>query len=101
MSKRLERPNGYFQTFDEHGRKIEGETRQCAHCGFMWMYNPLESFKKKLTGEYKPVIRGKCLKCYGLTCEQPQCKRLGCVPQMKRIELMERAAKQHNGILLL
>lgn len=99
--KHLERANGYFGTSDPlTGRRIEGETRSCVHCGFMWIYNPRESFDKKMTGEYKPTTRGKCLSCYGLVCAQPHCMKLGCVPLMKQIDIMENANRSPGGILL-
>lgn len=98
--KSLERPSGYFQTWDpKTGKRIEGETRQCVHCGFMWVYNPKESFDKKLTGEYKPIIRGKCFRCFGLVCARDECLKKGCIPQMKQIEDIEKAGRQ-NAILL-
>lgn len=94
----LERENGYFQTWDPvSGRRIEGETRSCVHCGFMWIYNPRDSFDKKLTGEYKPVTRGKCLRCYGLVCAQPHCMKNGCIPLARQIEMMETPKR---GILI-
>lgn len=98
--KQIDRPNGYFQTWDPvSGRKIEGETRQCVHCGFMWIYNPGESFKRQLTGEAEPVMRGKCFKCFGLVCARPECLKNGCVPLIKQIEELENAAR--NGIISL
>ncbi len=97
--KRFDRPNGYFQTWDPHtGRKIEGETRSCVHCSFTWVYNPKESFDKKLTGEYKPVTRGKCLRCFGLVCARPGCLAKGCEPIMKQIEMIEN--KNRVGVML-
>lgn len=98
--KRLERPNGYFSTIDPvSGQRIEGETRNCVHCGFMWIYNPSESFKKQITGEEQPVTRGKCLGCFGLVCARPECLRTGCVPMMKQIEEMEKTAT--SSLILL
>lgn len=86
----LERANGYFETWDPvSGRRVQGETRSCVHCGFMWIYNPRESFDKKLTGEYKPVTRGTCMHCYGLVCARPVCLKNGCVPLAKQLDLME------------
>jgi hypothetical protein len=37
---RRDKPSGYFQTFDGRGLKVEGETRQCGHCQFIWEYKP-------------------------------------------------------------
>lgn len=106
--QRIERPNGYFSTWDPRtGRKIEGETRSCVHCGFMWIYNPRESFDKKITGEYVPVQRGVCTQCLGLVCARPVCMKNGCVPMMKQIEEFENAQRlaaqkrTESGILLL
>lgn len=87
--KSLERASGYFSTWDPaSGRVIEGETKSCVHCGFMWIYNPKESFDRKLAG--KPVTRGKCLRCYGLVCARPDCLKTGCIPKMAQIEMMEK-----------
>lgn len=98
--KLIDRESGYFSTWDPlSGRKVEGETRSCVHCGFMWIYNPRESFDKKLTGEYKPITRGKCLQCLGLVCARPECMRNGCVPLMKQIEDMEQHARK-SGLIL-
>jgi hypothetical protein len=92
MPKPFERPSGYFQTIDPVSfAKLEGETRQCVHCGFTWIYNPKVSFSRKLAG--KEVNRGICMKCFGQTCARPECLRLGCVPLMKQIEDMEAPKK--------
>lgn len=97
--KSLERPSGYFQTWDPvSGRKLEGETRACVHCRFMWIYNPKESFDRKLAGN--PIIRGKCLQCHGQVCAQPDCLAKGCVPYMKDIEEQEAAARAATKILI-
>lgn len=96
--KKLERPNGYFQTWDpSSGRKIEGETRQCVHCAYMWIYNPMESFSRKLAG--KSITRGKCLKCFGLVCARPECMKQGCKPQAKQIEELENAHRKGHILL--
>lgn len=96
--KRLERANGYFETYDPTtGRRVEGETRSCVHCGFVWIYNPKDSFDRKLAGN--PTIRGKCMKCHGLTCAQAECERGGCRPLMKQIEEIEK--KTAAGIILI
>jgi hypothetical protein len=98
---RLDRANGYFQTFNEKGVRIEGETRQCVHCSFMWIYNPGESFSKKLTGEWKPVTRGKCLQCYGLVCARPECMKNGCKSYLQQIEELENLNRAKGGLLLI
>lgn len=88
--KALDRPSGYFQTWDPNsGRQITGETRQCVHCGTTWVYNPQESFNSLLDGQSRK-IRGKCLNCYGLICANDYCLEKGCVPMMKQIEDMEK-----------
>jgi Pyruvate/2-oxoacid:ferredoxin oxidoreductase delta subunit len=93
---KLERSNGYFQTWDPvTGRKIEGETRQCVHCSFMWIYNPKNSFDKKIAG-IQPSTRGICKKCFGLVCARPECMKNGCVSMLRQIEELE----NKNRILL-
>lgn len=58
------KPNGYTSTFDGHGNKVEGETRQCVHCQSMWEYRPGSG-----------TIRGFCLRCNGFLCAQQSCMR--------------------------
>lgn len=97
----LERENGYFQTWDPaSGRRIEGETRMCQHCQYMWIYNPKESFDRKIAG--KPVQRGVCLKCRGPVCARPECLKRGCRYYLADIEEMENKARKMSpgGILL-
>lgn len=81
---RGDKPSGYFTTFDKYGNKIEGETRQCAHCQFTWVYQP---------GSGR--TRGLCRKCNGLTCARPECiaeqeringNKMDCVPFTIRIQ---------------
>lgn len=97
MGNSLDRPSGYFQTFDPlSGRNIEGETRSCVHCSFTWIYNPRESFDRKLAGN--PIVRGKCMSCYGQVCARPACLKRGCIPVMKQIEALEKA---HSLILTI
>jgi hypothetical protein len=59
---RGQKPNGYFVTTDADGKKIEGETRQCVHCQFQWIYRPGSGDR-----------RGYCLKCGGFVCARPEC----------------------------
>lgn len=93
--KRLDRASGYVQTFDPSTfSKIEAETRQCVHCGFTWVYSPMDSFKTLIPEEQKRSIRGKCLKCYGLVCAQPHCLKNGCVSMLKQIDNMEKASRK-------
>ena len=61
------KPAGHFVTHDANGKKIEGETRQCAHCQFTWIYRPGSGIKRRV-----------CLKCMGLTCGRPEC--VPCAP---------------------
>lgn len=63
MGIRGERPNGYFVTFAGDGIKIEGETRQCAHCQYTWEYKPGSGRKY-----------GLCLSCNGIICGNSWCK---------------------------
>ncbi len=102
MGLKMDRPNGYFVTWDPiSGRKVEGETRQCSHCGFMWVYDPFVAMARKLgMVEGKPVVRGKCFNCFGLVCGQPACLKMGCVPQMKQIEDAENEARNQGRILI-
>lgn len=58
------KPNGHFRTFSDLGHKIEGETRQCVHCQFMWNYQPGSG-----------SIRGFCIRHNGFTCNRDQCNR--------------------------
>jgi hypothetical protein len=57
-----QKPNGYFSTFDEHGMKIEGETRQCVHCQHTWEYRPGSG-----------ITRGWCMSCHGFVCAREEC----------------------------
>lgn len=59
---RIHVPSGWFSTEDAAGRKVERETRTCAHCGFTWVYEPGSGRR-----------RGVCLKCMGVICCTPQC----------------------------
>lgn len=99
--KRLDKASGYFQTVDPTtGALIEGETRSCVHCGFMWIYDPTNEFKRKIgLTSIKPVLRGTCLNCRGLVCARDDCLKAGCVPLAKRIEDMEHP-KSAGGFLL-
>ena len=72
---------GYFSTFNSNGRKVEGETRMCAHCQFKWQYSPGSG-----------VRRGFCKRCNGLLCGQDLCMKY-CIPYMSRIESMEKGLK--------
>lgn len=91
--KRLDRPSGYFQTFDpDKGTNIEGETRSCVHCGFTWIYNPMDSFDRKLAGKLER--RGTCIKCLGLVCAQPHCLEAGCKPLQQWVEETEAAGRK-------
>lgn len=98
--KAIDRPSGYFQVFNpDTGVWEDGETRQCVHCAYQWIYSPKGAFDRLLIG--KPVIRGTCTKCWGLVCARPHCLAQGCVPFMKKIEAVEeRYRKSPGGILL-
>lgn len=58
------KPNGYFTTGSDWGRQIQGETRQCVHCQFVWRYNPG-------SGD----VRGYCTRHDGFVCNREQCYR--------------------------
>jgi hypothetical protein len=58
------RPNGYLVSNGDI--RIERETRQCVHCQFTWVYSPHAEAAAR-------NIRGFCLRCYGFTCERPEC----------------------------
>lgn len=77
--KRLDRASGYFRYFDPiSGRVVEGETRQCVHCGFTWIKSP-ESFTGiQASAPTQKQTRGTCLNCHGLICARPTCLRQGC-----------------------
>lgn len=95
MSKRIERPSGYFSTFNPVTlQRLEGETRQCVHCGMQWLYDPKDSLRR-LQGIRAPKPRtvGKCLKCFGLTCSNPECLKNGCRDYRYEIEQMEKEAR--------
>lgn len=88
--KMIDRPNGYFSTWDPlTGRKLEGETRSCIHCGYMWIYSPQSFSSMIVDGSDGRQMRGKCLKCFGLVCARPECLKNGCIPLAKQIEDME------------
>jgi hypothetical protein len=88
----MDKASGYFQYFDpSSGGKTEGETRQCVHCGYTWIYDPRQEFRRKLgIKSPAPKLRGTCVKCSGLVCAIPSCLKNGCVPLMKQIEDAEK-----------
>ena len=68
------KPSGYFSTSDPlTGKKIEGETRICAHCSFTWIYRPGSGIK-----------RGWCTRCNGLLCGQDKCMKF-CINSEQRL----------------
>ena len=73
------RPSGYFSTFNvESGKKIEGETRQCIHCQYTWIYQPGSGRK-----------RGWCIRCQGLLCGQYNCMKY-CINVEQRLKGQEK-----------
>ena len=56
------KPSGYYETYDENGKKIEGEHRQCVHCQYTWEYKPGSG-----------TVRGWCNSCYGFVCAREEC----------------------------
>jgi|SRR5581483_5317728 len=94
-----DKPSGYFETKDRDGRRVEGETRQCGHCQFIWQYKPGSGRRS-----------GLCMACNALICARPEClrdqaekkaiifaedgKAYDCVPfDVWNYRLMEKAAK--------
>ena len=71
------RPSGYFVTYNKDGRKIEGETRQCSHCQYTWIYKPDKFLDSLLPKKRKK--RGICLHCMGLICGRKECMK-SCAP---------------------
>ena len=59
------KPSGYFVTSDGEGHKIEGETRQCVHCGYTWEYKPGSGDR-----------RGWCIACNGFVCARDECMKM-------------------------
>lgn len=62
------KPAGHVVTYDDCGKKIERELRQCCHCQYTWIYEPGSGIK-----------RGFCLKCMGLLCGRQECFN-NCAP---------------------
>ncbi len=60
---RGDKPSGYFQTHDGRGIKVEGESRQCGHCQFIWEYKPGSGRRY-----------GLCTSCKCMTCARDECK---------------------------
>lgn len=56
------KPGGYFVTGDGEGHRVEGESRQCVHCQFIWEYRPGSG-----------SVRGYCLNCDGFLCARSEC----------------------------
>lgn len=94
------RPNGFYVTSNGSGMRIEGETRQCVHCQFIWQY-------KMGSGRRY----GVCPHCDGLVCARAECladqkkkledlnlgNRYHCLPFAHyNFILMERAGKLAN-----
>ena len=74
-----DKPSGYFVTQDlVTGKKIEGETRMCAHCQYKWQYRAGSGTR-----------RGFCTKCNGLLCGRPLCMQY-CIPYIDKIEGIEK-----------
>lgn len=99
-----DRASGHFVTYDGSGVKIEGETRQCGHCQFVWEYRP---------GSGRRF--GLCQECHCMTCARPECRadqlqklaiiqfedgqRYDCVPYFEwNYRLMEKAGRTPGKI---
>ena len=94
-----DKPSGYFSTFDERGLRVEGETRQCAHCQFMWQYAPGSGRRYGLCMCCKGIIcgRAECLKDQAekkAILQAEQAKTHDCIPfEEWNYHLMEKAAR--------
>lgn len=56
------KPAGYFVKGTAAGHTVQGESRQCVHCTYVWEYQPGSGTK-----------RGYCLNCHGLLCLRAEC----------------------------
>src|SRR5215831_3283341 len=56
------KPSAYFQKGAAGGLIVEGECRQCGHCGYTWEYTPGSGTR-----------RGFCMSCHSLICGRPEC----------------------------
>ena len=57
------KPNGNVVYGDPvTGKRTEGETRQCIHCQYMWLYVPGSGDR-----------RGFCTSCHGFLCAREVC----------------------------
>lgn len=56
------KPNGYTAFMNAAGKRVEGETRQCVHCGKIWQYAPGSGTE-----------RGWCFNCTGFLCAEGPC----------------------------
>lgn len=100
--------SGHFETWDPtSGRKIEGETRSCVHCGRTWIpkqrlfdigsnVNTASTFSKTSIEMEQGAVRGYCTTCNGHVCGTPACIKAGCVPMLKKVELIEKISNQHG-----
>lgn len=68
------RPAGHTEITWDDGRKVEGDTLQCAHCGQHWIVRPGSGRQ-----------RGWCLKCSGPLCGKQGCLER-CYPMEKRLD---------------
>ena len=88
------KPNGYFVTYDRNGKRIEGETRQCSHCQYSWIYKPDQFLDGLLPKKRKQ--RGICLHCMGLLCGRKVCME-SCAP-FSEVVMDERYKPTPEGI---
>ena len=75
------RNSGYFKSGN-----VEGETQQCCHCAYTWVYKPGSGMRHAV-----------CRKCWGFTCSKKVCMT-ECIPQEKQIEFME--GKHQNDYIM-
>jgi hypothetical protein len=81
---RRDKPSGYFQTVNAAGLKVEGETRQCGHCQYIWEYRPGSGRRS-----------GLCTACKCLICARPECLK---DQQEKRAILQFQTGKTYNCV---
>lgn len=73
--------SGYYVTADGDGHKIEGETRQCIHCQYLWEYGP------NRPDPFHKTTRGYCIKHQGFICCRPDCvTKFGLAPSCTAFE---------------
>jgi len=80
----LLRPKGYAIVVDPVKGVLEYDTGKCCHCGRIYP-------QSKHAGT-------TCIKCCADTCGHPDCDF--CIPEEKRFDMQEKAARQKNKIII-